>query len=45
MNLRPSEIFEILSDLSGRELESELLRLCGNDNNLLTDVRSDIISL
>ncbi len=40
MNLRSSEIFEKLSDLSGRELESELLRLCGNDSSLLTDVRS-----
>ncbi len=27
MNLRPSDIFEKLSDLSGHELESELLRL------------------
>lgn len=39
MTPRPSEIFEKLSDLSGVELESELLRLCGNDGNLLTDVR------
>ncbi len=40
MNLRPSDIFEKLSDLSGHELESELLRLCGNDGNLLAEVRS-----
>lgn len=40
MNLRPSEIFERLSELHGLELESELLRLCGNDGNLLEDVRS-----
>lgn len=40
MNLRSSEIFEKLSDLGDRELESELLRLCGNDSNLLADVRS-----
>lgn len=40
MTLRPSDIFEKLSDLSGHELESELLRLCGNDGNLLADVRS-----
>ena len=40
MNLRPSDIFEKLSDLSGHELESELLRLCDEDSNLLADVRS-----
>ncbi len=39
MNLRPSDIFEKLTDLSGHELESELLRLCGNDGNLLAEVR------
>lgn len=40
MSYRPSEIFEKISDLSGQELESELLRLCGNDSLLLADVRS-----
>lgn len=40
MNLRPSEIFEKLCDLSANELESELLRLSGHDNELLADVRS-----
>jgi serine/threonine protein kinase len=40
MNLRPFEIFEKLSDLSGNELETELLRLCGHDSKLLADVRS-----
>ena len=40
MNPRPSDIFEKLSDLSGHKLESELLRLCGNDGNLLAEVRS-----
>ncbi len=40
MKLRPSDIFEKLSDLSGHELESELLRLCNSDSNLLADVRS-----
>jgi serine/threonine protein kinase len=40
MNLRPSEIFEKLSVLSGNELESELLRLCGHDSTLLGDVLS-----
>lgn len=37
---RSSEIFEKLSDLNGDELETELLRLCGNDSKLLADVRS-----
>ncbi len=40
MNLRPAEIFEKLSNLSGRELEAELLRLCGDNGELLKDVRS-----
>jgi serine/threonine protein kinase len=40
MSYRPSEIFEKISDLSGQELESELLRLCGNDSALVADVRS-----
>jgi serine/threonine protein kinase len=44
MKLRPSEIFERLSDLSVSELESELLVLCGNDSALLADVRSLLAS-
>jgi len=40
MNLRPAEIFERLTELSGRELEAELLRLCGDNSELLNDVRS-----
>ncbi len=40
MKLRPSDIFEKLSDLSGSKLESELSRVCGNDPKLLADVRS-----
>lgn len=40
MNPRSSEIFEKLSDLNSREMESELLRLCGDDLVLLADVRS-----
>jgi eukaryotic-like serine/threonine-protein kinase len=40
MKLRSSEIFERLLDLSGSELEIELLRLCDNDNDLIKEVRS-----
>lgn len=40
MKQRSSDIFENLSDLSGHELESELLRLCCDDQLMLADVRS-----
>ncbi len=40
MKQRPSEIFEKLVDLSGHELDTELTRLCGADEVLLSDVRS-----
>ncbi len=40
MKQRSSEIFEKLSDLSSHSIESELLRLCGDDSVLLAEVRS-----
>lgn len=40
MKQRSSEIFEKLSDLGSQEIESELLRLCGDDKALLAEVRS-----
>ncbi len=44
MKQRPSEIFEKLVDLSGHELDSELTRLCGDDEMLLSDVRSLLVA-
>ncbi len=40
MKQRSSEIIEKLSDLGSQGMESELLRLCGDDKALLAEVRS-----
>lgn len=40
MNLRASEIFERICQLRGSEREADLIRLCGSNSELLTEVRS-----